>query len=647
MNTGRIVFVFSSKIEVADTFNTTALGFYSTITQRFMYLHNTTRDRVSLSSYFDDSPANDTLATLTLGLADLDRLKALDITATSIYLLTDANIDGYLDNPLVASTVGDAKLPRAFTRDSIKPVLTGIVFDLGNARMIFQFSEPVRPTSVVYTNVRIQSSTSSIANSRTLIDAGGTVTTSGNNATLYLFKEDVQYIVLTAGLANSLDTTFVSFSSNTAADFAGNTVPAISASSALQVTMYVPDTVNPWIVAFDLNMNSGLLTLQFSESVRVGNMSLPAITLQSRSLASDGLAYTLTGGSVLDPDGRDIRVALSVADLREIKNTKGLCRNPASSFLVFSSALVIDIVGNAVDPVVDGKGKAVGGFVYDTTKPQITNILLNVDNKTITFTISEMVQTELVDVTGVMIISGPDEATAEQSFGFTPGTLLVNLMGDLYQDTIVLAFSANDLDTMKYRRPLLQGQNSSYIAVDGNFLTDTFGNSLVIIPENAAYMVDIWLPDVTPPQVVETVMDFSAGSLRIMFDESIRLFSVNISQFTVQSHPRAAHGHSVVISDSTFTSSADISSRYLDIYLSADTMAYMKMNSVGTTKELTYFSFSDLFLTDQRDINIVPVWDVSVLGFNPLPPTIWSADVVAPTFDRWQFERASTPRRAQ
>ena len=55
-------------------------------------------------------------------------------------------------------------------------------------------------------------------------------------------------------------------------DIDGNANVAINANAALQAAVFIPDTVSPTLDTFDLDMDTGLVTLHFSESMQYASL---------------------------------------------------------------------------------------------------------------------------------------------------------------------------------------------------------------------------------------------------------------------------------------------------------------------------------------------------------------------------------------
>ncbi len=111
----------------------------------------------------------------------------------------------------------------------------------------------------------------------------------------YLKLND-QYLLSTdPGIATNVSNTFLVIEQHHQIFNDAGSLLTIPPASPLQAMMVIPDTTGPRLVSFTLDLDSGLLTLQFSELVTDLNAMPSAITLQSASNGT-GTSYTLTGG---------------------------------------------------------------------------------------------------------------------------------------------------------------------------------------------------------------------------------------------------------------------------------------------------------------------------------------------------------------
>jgi len=649
MNSGQITLGFTSEVTVANTFNSTDLGFYSANSQKSVFMWTSP---VIMQPIFSDSPPNDVLGTITLSAADLNRLKEIDISPSSVYLLVKPGmLIGTLGSSIVSLAQMHAKVPYKFAEDNNRPTLLSSTLNLGLGFIEFVFNEPIRASSVAVRQIRIQSNRLSLSNSITLAGSLVPPQSMGTVLTLKLLKDDVARLVLRSNLAKNATSTFFSFASRTATDYAGNTLPAISSVGARQVTTYVADTVAPVLNSFDLDMTLGRIALHFSEAVRASQVTPTSITLMARADSTQGNIFTLTGGTVMDPDGSDVRIQLLESDIFAMKNRSGLVRNSASSFLLAAASLAEDMPGNPLVPIVDTRGKSVDVFTTDTVAPIILSIDVDVNAETITFHTSELAWINKVDASGVTF---QDHASRpNNSYTLSRATKVHNPANLLFTDHVTLNIAPKDLDQIKFKIPLLKADVNTWLAVSPVLLTDVYSNPVSFISSTAARKVDVLVKDVTPPAMTVFEMDMSNGILYLTWDESIKFTSINASQLTLQTHQHRAYGAHLFVGDAVVTSDVGVGSSVTAFTLSADAMAVLKIKGICKTVFTCYVSWTNKFLSDQFGNYAIPVWDASIINFFPLLTNkvfdasnihvgyLFAPDSVAPQCTRWQIDRLS------
>ena len=660
MNTGLVTLGFTAPIPISGVFNSTNIGFYSPLGHRTgvgigVSIYLWTSPTV-LSPLFGDSPANDVLARFTISATDLNRLKEIDVNAKSIFMLVrDGALYDLLGDSLLTSEPSDAFLPIKFVADNVRPTLLTTTVDLGLGQIELVFDEPIRSTSLKMNQIRIQSSASSLSNSLTLIEGSSTPTSTGNIVILFLSKSDVESLTLRAGLASSASDTYFSFASKTATDYAGNTLPSIASTSARQVTTYIVDSVNPILLSFALDMTLGQLELSFSEAVQVAIMDITGMTLMSRAYSVLGTSFVLTGGTVLDPDGSIVRIQLTESDIYSLKNTAGLVRNSASSFLLVTSAVASDMLGNTVVPIVDTRGMSVKIFTTDLTNPSIVSIDVDVNAETVTFHTSELTWIKYVDVRGAIFQDA--QLNPNNTYTLTGNSQVHNPTNLLFTTAVVINIAAIDLDTIKYRKPLLANVAHSWLAVNSKLLTDVYGNPVTSISTSNAKQVTNLAVDITPPALTVFEIDMNNGIINLTWDESILFSSINATVLILQTHERSAFGFSKTLGDSFVASDTDARSNSLTITLSADTKAYLKLYGICRTVYTCYLSWTDRFVTDVFGNYAIPVWDASITGFHPILTNkvydnsgihtgyLYIPDTNGPILVNWQLDRISNEIR--
>ncbi|MDA8002435.1 MAG: hypothetical protein MPL62_14245, partial [Alphaproteobacteria bacterium] len=190
---------------------------------------------------------------------------------------------------------------------------------------------------------------------------------------------------------------------------AGNLLP-ISPSSPLRAMTVIPDTTGPVLHSFDLDLNIGLLILEFTEPVAVLHPS--TITLQS-SPTANSTSYTLTGGALLsEPSAASLQVVLTVEDLNNIKALTDLATSVGNTFLSHTLNLTADYALNEVFPVSSHSAIPTGSIIPDMIAPLLIRFSLDMNAAELRLTYEETVDVSSFDPTRVMLVNSPEDPTS-------------------------------------------------------------------------------------------------------------------------------------------------------------------------------------------------------------------------------------------
>ena len=77
---------------------------------------------------------------------------------------------------------------------------------------------------------------------------------------------------------------YLSISSPFIRDTNNNSILFIGTTNALRVQSFVPDTTSPILLFWDIDLDSGNLTLTFDETVQYRELSFTAITISANSV---------------------------------------------------------------------------------------------------------------------------------------------------------------------------------------------------------------------------------------------------------------------------------------------------------------------------------------------------------------------------
>lgn len=410
MNTRKIVFIFSKQVQLlTGNYNHSNLGFYSSLTKFSFFCPSNTSQQSALEPFqssvaagFDQLTSyNDSIAALTLSVDEMNSMKELDVSQSSLSLLVSnhflRDVTGVwvAPQPLPDSTLAVNRQllhPIKFVADNVRPRIVSFDYNDGLHALQLHFDEPIRGSTVVVTQIALMSSNYSLdaldavnaqymaAHNITQLNVnqllsfqltGGTAFSQGLTVTIILSAVDSANIKLNPNLFKFANNTFIAFPATFLADMAGNAVfPQVT---GLGATSYTKNTVGPVLVSFTLNMHDNLLIIVFNGPVDVSSFDATAIQLQSRFFSRNGVYYALTGGSIIASDLFSITVQLTAADVLAIKLIDGLCRSQASTYMIASANMIRDLNGNAFQPVTDTFAHACDVFISDTIAPRVTH----------------------------------------------------------------------------------------------------------------------------------------------------------------------------------------------------------------------------------------------------------------------------------
>ena len=608
MNAGHLVMVFSKPVNRSAPFNSSCVGFVSETTGLSMSLDSTIP---RLGHYLVDSPTLDSIAVVQLSSKDLLQLKSLNsgVPKTFIILHSNALTDSL---GLFVVPVGiSEKFSSGFTApDTQPPNIVSFELDMGLETITIVFDEPIQSVSVNPSNFRLQSKPHNEDTSRKLY-SGGTVVVRKETMILYMALVDAAAIKLIPALCKSKNDSYLSFTLDTVTDVSGVELRIDSASNARQADVYVNDTIPPVLVTFGIDMNSGILQLNFSEPVLATDFNISAVTLQSRYLSTQGYKYELTGGTVLSGSNWHLSILLSPTDLRGIKMTPKLCRSQQLSYITVKPHMTKDTSGNQLSPINDGAALQCSDFNADSTPPTVTSITINMNTGALVFQFSDLVDVGTVVVTTVVLQSAQDILSGE-SYELSLDSLVVT--SSTFSSVVEIQLSTDDLNIVKFRFPLFSSLEYSWISFSASFCDDTFGNAVIAVPASAATQVSTYIPDTILPQLVSYALNMNLNYMILGFDKSMSIGTVNTTQLTMLEAPVKRFGYYLTLSNTTAVEGADASSALVTVQFDMFTLTLMKWYGLGLNETTSYLSWGTKFIADNGGNYLLPRWDASVYG---------------------------------
>ena len=345
MQTGTLNLTFNDVVR-ADTFDPTALMIQKD--QLSLPEHQAT-----LSSSTSALFVNDVIIQISISVQDLIRIKEvpdLAVNKSTTYIVMQAYaIDDLFGVDVLAITNGKATQVGEFFADVTPPDLFEFSFDLNLGTLIMTFTDTVNADSLIISSITLSNSDSIIATRITLTN--GTVSRSslGSEVTLTIDNDDLNSMKEDTTLAISNTTLFLSVQPDFIVDLAGNFAPEIALATPMPVSQFIDDSTGAIVTSFDLDMNTGTITLYFSETVNASTIDPSAITLQPQSDSTSRLSesFTLNGqtsASILNKPV--VTTTMLFDDVNSIKAITTLASDGTNSFLAYTSMLIQDMSGN-------------------------------------------------------------------------------------------------------------------------------------------------------------------------------------------------------------------------------------------------------------------------------------------------------------
>ena len=447
--------------------------------------------------------------------------------------------------------------------DSARPTLLYFDLNMNSGQVNLGFSEVVNVTSLVTTAVTLQRAVdvSLLPNSYSLTLTSGVLASSvnGYEALFNISQQDLNQLK-TNRIGLSSSSSWLVATSLLIRDMTGNSVNART--TALQARQFTGDSIAPQLLRFNLSMDSGLLTLSFSETVDRNSIDVTQITLQSNyslqsATNSNDQSFTLRSlsSSVTTFDSPIMLVQISTDDLNEIKKRTNLATNTSNTFLSITNATIRDVFQIPVVPVSSPALRA-ATFTPDRTQPQLVSFQFDMNAETsenqvsvgtilLTLVFSETVKLSSFNARAITIQSTSSSGGAGSNY--TLQGLGAEMVSTADDTVVIFKLNRSDANGIKLLRnnsaattqSLATGQNTTYLSHTGALVSDMTGiNAVVPTPSSAALRTSLYTADSTPPVLLSFDLDLnSTGTIVFKFDEIVDGSSLEPDQYRLQNTP--------------------------------------------------------------------------------------------------------------
>jgi hypothetical protein len=504
-----------------------------------------------------------------------------------------------------------------YTADTTQPILSSFSLSVTGAGSIsFNFSEAVDPDTLDMSKFLLQSAPGVVSDSVVIVGGALTVT-ARNQITVPLQPNDLNAIKANRALAIDSTSTFISVVTEGIYDYTDytgvNGVVPIATSSPLQVDVFTADGVDPELVAFGLNMTSGVLTLSYSETVDAVRVAPTSFSLQGGATGT-GTRIALDGGEISSVDDTVTFITITHADMNLIKQDITIATSNDSTFLTFPSDAVRDTTGNRIVAVPVNNAIQASLFSPDVTSPEVVSYGLNMNSGVLTISFSETVngssvQVEHIAMQAVADVTDDDESGSGDgsSSGDQPSSvrLTTSTPALVFSDSIAITLSLADLNELKRVEGLCTGTDDTFMAMGSNCLVDMNTNSIVQVDNTAAMQASAVVVDETDPVLASAALDMNAKTLTLSFTETVDVSTLAVTAITIQPTANVANGvASVTLSGNSGSSSVDGHTVVVNI-ANADANEIKRITALATSSATSYVVATSATIKDMNNNPLV------------------------------------------
>ena len=334
------------------------------------------------------TPVNEDRLSVMIELARNDRvaiklLAGLATEESNTYIAMDlTTVKDTANNTNAIVTISSAiRLTNGgYTPDTSLAELSSAELDMNQGQLKLIFNDVINAQSVAPFLVSIQNKSTSIDSSTYTISTSSIASSqSSDEMYIYLHVSDLNKIKANLQLATQASDSYVSFPATMAEDIEGRNVIGVPDTIAQMVAIYVRDTTSPMLTSYNLDMDTGIVIMNYTESVLLSSFTPTELSIQN-SASSPSSMYQFKAGT-LNPQTQGtladsvITLNIDYNDLNEIKSRTSLATGSSDTFLNVGSNLFQDTSQNNIANV---SAMTPNTYQADTTLPELVAFNLDI-----------------------------------------------------------------------------------------------------------------------------------------------------------------------------------------------------------------------------------------------------------------------------
>ena len=396
-----------------------------------------------------------------------------------------------------------------------------------------------------------------------------------------------------------------------------------SSSDTAARTIPIPDSTPPQLESYYVDLDSGLISMTFDEPLDYLTFDPSHVTFHAAANVSAS-ELSLSGPSVLTFSHVSVmNFSISNDDINSLKAVDSFFTDENTTFLSFTSALVADRFGNAIEiSVVDVNSTMPELFIADTSDPTVEEFSeIDLDDNRLIVAFNEPVDISKLNYSLIQLFNG--------------GSIVFTLEGRDVQYTdssklsIFIYLSNNDIRNVKTTSNLCSSSLDCQINVLEGAVCDVSGNP---VEPYSNLVVTTYNMDTRRPQLISFNLDMNSETLHLTFDDVVKASSFTPHAVTLQADKNGS------LADFTYTLSSvvppTVDDFVIDVKLmTVDSNGIKAIPQLGTQIGNTYISITAQTIVDTFDVNVV-----SILGTEALQASNVTVDSIRPNLTDSLFD---------
>jgi hypothetical protein len=473
-----------------------------------------------------------------------------------------------------------------------------------------------------------------------LTSVGSSATSSFAVVSLQLGADDLNAIKADTTIGTERGNTFISVGASLITDMRGNAMDAITNGEGKKAADHQVDANKPGLTSFEALMPSGkppmVLKVEFTETVNVNSVDPTKFTLYAGQ-DGDEANVPLTGATSKKFDGASsttVLIEVTPTDLASLRDTAGLTRAKASTFLKIAADGVADNEGNK-NLETEAPLKSAAVYTMDITAPELSQFDLDLNENEIKFRFTEDVVLSTFDPTKATLQFKADDASKKHVLSNggqkKAGSSSVE---------IIVELAAADVEAIKSNLDLCKDKQSTFLSIAAGIVQDIAENDAVAIADGAAKNVQEYTKDDKGPTLESYTLAMETGVIKLTFNEIVNVGSFDASAAKFQSE-QAKDGNTVESAALAGAVTSSGNAKVVEVTLTlASANGLRAETGLAVDAATTWLAISTNFITDVDDNGVKAIVSSSA---KTVATDGFSKDGAAPALKSFKLDLSADP----